>query len=84
MELLLIIAAMAVIPASIASNKGRSFGKWYAYGFVVFLPALIHSLYLGDLSDTKECKHCTKKIPTKATRCMHCTGKFDKLYPMHN
>lgn len=74
MELILITAALAVIPAFIADSKGRSFGKWYAYGFLLWLPALIHSCFVVDESGMKECKFCTKKIPAKSTRCMHCAG----------
>ena len=37
---------LAWIPANIARNKGYVFGKWYIYGFFLWLPALIHSLLL--------------------------------------
>lgn len=43
---LLIAAALAFIPATIAKNKGRSFGGWYAYGFMLFIVALIHALVM--------------------------------------
>jgi len=35
---------LAFIPASIAKKKGYSFGGFWAFGFFVFLPALIVSL----------------------------------------
>ena len=43
---LIINFALAFIPAKIASDKGRSFGKWYLYGFLLFIVALIHAAVL--------------------------------------
>ena len=43
---LIINFALAFIPAKIASDKGRSFGKWYLYGFLLFIIALIHAAVL--------------------------------------
>jgi hypothetical protein len=37
---------LALIPAKIASSKGRSFGKWWVYGFLLWIVAFIHSLLL--------------------------------------
>jgi len=42
----LVVGLLALIPASIASGKGRSFGGWWLYGFGFFIIALIHSLVL--------------------------------------
>lgn len=42
----IILLLVAVIPASIAKKKGYGFGLWYLYGVALFLPALIHSLFL--------------------------------------
>jgi hypothetical protein len=47
---LVIAALLALIPANIAKNKGRSFGLWWVYGFFLFLIALIHSLVMKDKS----------------------------------
>lgn len=48
---LLIAAALAFIPATIAKNKGRSFGGWYVYGFMLFIVALIHALVMKPASE---------------------------------
>lgn len=45
---LLVASLLAIIPASIASNKGYGFGTWWIYGFLLFIVALIHSLVLED------------------------------------
>lgn len=42
-----IAAGLAFIPATIAKNKGRSFGKWWLYGWLLFIVALIHSLLIS-------------------------------------
>jgi uncharacterized membrane protein len=45
---LVIAAGLGFIPASIAKNKGYSFGLWWFYGWMLFIVALIHSLVLTD------------------------------------
>lgn len=35
-------AGLAFIPASIAKQKGYSFGLWWFYGWMLFLVAIIH------------------------------------------
>ena len=45
---LIIAAGLAFIPANIAKSKGRSFGLWWLYGWLLFIVALIHSLLLKD------------------------------------
>ena len=46
MEILVAALFLGLIPAAIASSKGRSFGLWYLYGVALFIVALIHSLVL--------------------------------------
>lgn len=43
---LAIDALLAIIPAKIAKDKGKSFGAWYVYGLFLWLIAFIHSLCL--------------------------------------
>lgn len=38
---ILLAAALALIPAAIAKNKGKSFLAFYIFGFFLWLPALI-------------------------------------------
>ena len=45
---LVVAAGLGFIPASIASKKGRSFGLWWLYGFLLFIVALIHSLVMKE------------------------------------
>ncbi len=51
MEMLLslgLAALLALIPANIAKKKGRSFGLWWFYGWMLFIVALIHSLVMKE------------------------------------
>lgn len=41
-------AALAFIPASIAKEKGYSFGLWWVYGWLLFAFAIIHVLCLPN------------------------------------
>ncbi len=45
---LIIAAVLALIPANIAKKKGRSFGLWWFYGWMLFIVALIHSLIMKE------------------------------------
>lgn len=45
---LILAAGLAFIPANIAKKKGKSFGLWWFYGWMLFIVALIHSLLLPD------------------------------------
>jgi hypothetical protein len=67
--LLVILLALAAIPASIARSKGRSYVKWYVFGFFLFLPALIASLVVEA---RKPCPACSSSIPKKANICIFC------------
>lgn len=46
---LVIAALLGLIPANIAKNKGRSFGLWWFYGWMLFIVALPHALLMQDL-----------------------------------
>ena len=49
---LIVGALLALIPAKIASDKGRSFGLWWVYGFFLWLIALIHAAVIQKEADT--------------------------------
>ena len=42
--ILIIAAFLGLIPAIIASAKGRNFLLWWIYGWMLFIVAFIHSL----------------------------------------
>jgi hypothetical protein len=44
--ILVIAGLLALIPANIAKNKGRSFAAWYIFGFMIWIVALPASLII--------------------------------------
>jgi hypothetical protein len=44
--LLFVAALLGLIPAQIASNRGRDFFTWWVYGWALWIVAIIHSLCL--------------------------------------
>lgn len=48
---LIIAAFLGMIPATIAKNKGYSFGLWWFYGWMLFIVAIIHASVLQDKNE---------------------------------
>lgn len=58
---LTVAAALGLIPANIAKNKGHSFGLWWFYGWMLFIFAIIHVQFIEDYNaPQKEVKVVTK------------------------
>ena len=45
---LTIAAALGLIPAKIAKDKGHSFGLWWFYGWMLFVVAIVHVQFIED------------------------------------
>ena len=79
MEYLIIACVIGVIPAFIASSKGRNFFLWWIYGACLFIVALIHSLVISkDMKAVaeekkaqgyKECPFCKEYVKPGAVVC---------------
>lgn len=61
-----VAAALAFIPASIAKEKGYSFGLWWIYGWLLFAFAIIHVICLPDKNadDTRVTKLYNEPVKT--------------------
>jgi len=92
MEALVLLLIIAVIPAAIASNKGRNFFAWYVYGILLWIVALIHALVLKPdmramderrlaTGEMRKCPHCAELVKQEATVCRYCQRSLTPLLP---
>lgn len=52
---LIIAAFLGIIPGKIAENKGHSFWKWWFYGWMLFIVAVLHVQFIEDyINPTKK------------------------------
>ena len=80
---LLALPFLALIPATIAKGKGRSFFLWWLYGVLFWIIAFIHALLASPNSKALErralrsgsmrkCTGCAELVRSDATICRYC------------
>ncbi len=74
--IIIIAAVIGLLPAYIASRKGRSFLVWWIYGALFFLVALPHSLLAGVNEGYKKCGFCGTSSKMNAPYCRKCGYEF--------
>lgn len=67
---------LGLIPAYIAHKKGRGFYKWWIYGYVLWLIAMIHSLCIKSTEGLIQCPACAEFIKQEAQICRYCHTKI--------
>lgn len=82
-DMVLVLLVLALIPAFIASSKGRSFALWYIYGVCLLIVAIPHSIIIiSKTTEQKdkelksagfvECPYCKEPVKAGAVVCPHC------------
>lgn len=76
--LFIAVPLLALIPASIAKGKGRSFWKWWWYGLWLWIIATPHACVMNSESDKdmKKCPSCAEYVKKEALKCKHCGEVF--------
>ena len=90
-DMVLILLGLALIPAFIASSKGRSFALWYIYGVCLLIVAIPHSIIISKTAEQKdkelksadyiECPYCNEPVKAGAVVCPHCRRELPQPDP---
>lgn len=92
MSFIIIAALLGLIPAFIAQSKGRSFAGWWVYGFLLFIVAIIHVIFVKPVGNNgifisngsepmRDCPRCAEPVKYQATKCKHCGSEIEAVEP---
>jgi hypothetical protein len=72
---LIVAVLLGLIPAKIAQSKGYAFGKWWLYGFLIFIVAIIHACVLkpkGASTGVGEGRVAVNTSAEDTKKCPYC------------
>lgn len=69
-EILIAAALLGIIPGAIAERKGHSFGVWWLYGWLLFIAAMIHVLFISNDHGVSRSTGITIKIISRIIRVL--------------
>lgn len=72
MTIVILLLLLGLIPAAIASSKGRSFAAWWLFGAALFIVALPMALMAGPAGAKRRCPYCAESVRKEAVICPHC------------
>jgi hypothetical protein len=82
-ELIILAMILGLIPAYIAKGKGYSFAKWWIFGTLLFIPALVRIIMFvkqrdvpASSSGQKKCPYCAEIVKKEAVICRFCQNKL--------
>lgn len=87
---LILATLLGLIPASVASSKGRSFVGWWIYGALLFIVALPHALMLRndqaaidrravESGEMRKCPSCAEMVRRDAKICRYCQRELPEI-----
>ena len=84
MEIIILAIVLGLIPAAIASTKGRSFMAWWLCGALVFIIALPIAIFMKPLNKKaiagmRKCPKCAEYVQAEAQICKHCKSDLVPL-----